>query len=394
MHRFNPALTITATALLTLPMLSGVANATSSSAAGQSAKPVVVVSGLNNPRQLSLTNGNVLLIAEAGNGGTLATFGGPEGGPQGIGRTGSISAVWAPQHTRNASPRRIVTGLLSAAAPDGSGAVGSDGVSAYSLDNISIQETFFPPAVVPARDVKFNGQLLRSHEGDKPKAVANIAAFEASHNPDGQAIDSDPYAVLQLPDYQLVADAAANDVLKVDKRGHISVFHKFANIVNPTCLAPQLQQPPPNLPGCQFVPTSLDTDKYGHVYVGALAGLVPGQGRVVELSADGKHVLHTWTGFTAVTGVAVNDDGTLYVSQLFADEAAPINPAVQGVLTKITRSGKVSNLDVPFPAGVATDHCGNVYVSAFSIAPSAGLADPSTGVVLPGTSGQVWRLHW
>lgn len=378
------------TASLAVPLASGVAEA---STTPHSPGPVVVVSGLNNPRQLSLVNDNVLLVAEAGKGGTLATATDPEGGVQGIGRTGSISLVVLPQYVKNQHPHRIISGLLSAASPDGSGAVGPDGVSARSLLDISIQETAFPPNVVPKSDAKTNGALLESRYLGKPRPVADIAGYEQKHNPDGQAVDSDPYAVLQLANGdRLVADAAANDVLRVDRWGHRSVFHVFANIVNATCLDPAIQQPAPDKPGCQFVPTSLATDRWGHIYVGALAGLVPGQGRVVELSADGRHVLHTWTGLTSVTGVAVSWDGSLYASQLFAPEQAPANPALQGVLTKITRSGHRTNVDVPFPAGVAVDKRGNVYVSAYSIAPDTGLVDPMSNAPIPNTSGQVWRL--
>ena len=47
-----------------------VAGLAPAAAEAQSQKaPVVVVSGLNNPRQLSLVNNDVLLIAEAGKGG-------------------------------------------------------------------------------------------------------------------------------------------------------------------------------------------------------------------------------------------------------------------------------------------------------------------------------------
>jgi hypothetical protein len=63
------------------------------------------------------------------------------------------------------------------------------------------------------------------------------------------------------------------------------------------------------------------------------------------------------------------------------------------VLTKIDEHGKWTNVDVPFPAGVAVDNHGDVFVSAFSIAPETGLADP-TGKAMPGTSGQVWRLKF
>jgi hypothetical protein len=227
--------------------------------------------------------------------------------------------VLAPRYAMNQQPHRIITGLLSAAGPDGSGAVGPDGVSARSLNKIYIQETAFPPealTTLPAADTRTNGRLLRARAYGETRPVANITRYEQKHNPDRQAVDSDPYAVLQVGDYQLVADAAGNDVLKVDD-GRVSVFHTFPNITTTACMDPAIQQPPPVKPGCQFVPTSLATDHHGHVYVGGLAGLVPGQGRVVELSRDGRHVLHTWTGLTSVTGVAVDKDVSLYVSQLF-----------------------------------------------------------------------------
>lgn len=392
MRRWHIALSALAACAIVLPVAIGSGPAAASL---NKPKPAVVVHGLNNPRQLYL-DGNVLLIAEAGKGGTLASVPDPEGGaPQGVGRTGSISAVAYPASANNLSPNRVITGLLSAAATDGSGAVGSDGVSVTG-HHLLVQETFFPPsAITSSRDGQRNGKLLLGtpYRNDL-RVVADIAGYEAAHNPDGQAIDSDPYAVLQVrDDYALVADAAGNDVLKVDRRGHVSTFHVFPNIVNATCLDPSLQQPPPAKPGCQFVPTSLAIDRRGDVYVGGLGGLVPGQGRVVKLSADGRHVLKTWTGLTSVTGVAVDDDGTLFVSQLFAPEAAPFNPAVQGVLTRIGKHSRTS-IDVPFPAGVVVDSRDNVYVSAFSIAPAGGLNDPSTGQHVPGTSGQVWRVHW
>jgi len=378
--------------LIAAPLTTGVARAS----APATPTPTVVVSGLNNPRQLSLVGNQVLLVAEAGKGGTLATFTSPEGGPQGVGRTGSIAAVLAPRYATNQKPHRIVTGLLSASGADGSFAVGTDGVSARSLNNIFVQQTAFPPealAGLPAADVSTSGRLLRLRPYGMPQAVANITGFEQRRNPDRQAVDSNPYAVLRVGDYELVADAAGNDILKVDD-GKISVFHTFANITTKACMDPAIQQPPPVRPGCQFVPTSLAADRDGHIYVGGLGSLVPGQGRVVKLSADGRTVLQTWTGLTTVTGVAVSADYSVYASQLFAPEAAPMNPAIQGVLTKISRNGHRTNVDVPFPAGVAVDNQGDVFVSAFSIAPDTGLADPATGKVVPGTSGQIWRLKF
>jgi hypothetical protein len=365
-----------------------------------SSDPVVVVSGLNNPRQLSLVQGKELLIAEAGRGGDSTRIDTPEG-PVFIGATGSISAVWRPSRAHDQSPNRIVTGLLSGAGEDGSAAVGSDGVSSRRLFGpIYIQETFFPPDALPGQFATQNGKLLKVHPyGDDFGVVADIGDYENT-DPDGMGFDSDPYAVLALKHGQLVADAAGNDILRVDRHGNISTFHVFHNVLTGACAD---QEDPPGFPGCNFVPTSLATDHWGHVYVGGLSSLVPGEAQVVELSRNGRHVLKIWHGFSAVTGVAVGHDGTLYVSEFGAAQADPISPEVDGVLTKVDRHGNRTHVDVPFPAGVVVapsdghhghgdshdhgyGHGDTVYVSAWSIAPDSGLAGP-------GTSGQVWRLH-
>ena len=60
-------------------------------------------------------------------------------------------------------------------------------------------------------------------------------------------------------------------------------------------------------------------------------------------------------------------------------------PQIEGVVTEIPTSGPQVNTDVPFPSGIAVDSAGNVYVSAFSIA-------PATGLGLPDTAGEVLRL--
>lgn len=363
--------------------------AAAGAAADPVSAPVVVVSGLNNPRQLSLVHNDVLLIAEAGKGGTLATIPDPEGGTQGLGYTGSVSAVLAPAYVHDRKPHRIVTGLLSAAAaedgpggPKGGGALGPDGVSATSLNRIAIIETTFGPAAPQAAQSR-DGRLLIARPYGAIRPIADITGYESTHDPDQLGVDSDPYAVLAYRHGWLVADAAGNDVLYV-RHGHISVFHVFPNVTTGACAG---QADPPGHPGCNFVPTSLASDRYGNVYVGGLSSLTPGEAQVVKLDRWG-HTVRRWLGFTSVTGLAVGRDGSLYVSQLFAAEANPVNPIIQGVLTRI-HHGSRTNVDVPFPAGVAVDRHDNVFVSAFSIL-------PATGAGIPGldTSGQVWRLHF
>ncbi len=378
-----------AAGILVVPLAAGTASATPTHQPRSA--PVVVVSGLNNPRQLSLVHDDVLLIAEAGKGGTLATIDDPEGGTQGLGYSGSVSAVFGPRWAHGQQPHRIVRGLLSAASaeatdegPAGSGATGPDGVSARSLSQIAVLETTFAPATPPAAK-RFDGKLLLTSPYGRIRPIADITGFENRRNPDGHEVLSNPYGVLAYGDGWLVADAAGNDVLKVDRWGHISVFRVFPNVTFGPCADPSIEDPP-GFPGCNFVPTSLATDRWGNVYVGGLSSLTPGAAEVVVLDPRG-HVKRTLTGFTSVTGLAVGRDGSIYVSQLFAPEANPALPILQGVLTKVSGSHR-TNVDVPFPAGIALDSRGNVFVSAFSIL-------PGTGAGIPGvdTSGQVWRLR-
>jgi hypothetical protein len=358
------------------------ANAQNRHSNKKSSGPVLVVSGLNNPRELALANhGKRLLIAEAGKGGKITTIPSPEGGTTFVGASGSISAVWFPKHAHNYKPHRIITGLMSGANKDGSQAVGSDGVATGHGGNIYIQETFAPTDKLPANLARQNGFLLKARPFGKIKQVADITGFERDNDPDGYGFDSDPYAVIPYRGGHLVADAAANAVLWVAPWGTPFLFHTFHNVTTGACAG---QEDPPGFPGCNFVPNSLTTDKWGNVYVGGLSSLTPGEAQIVKLSSAGK-VLKTWGGFTAVTGLAVRGDGTLFVSQLFAPEANPPNPQIAGVVTTIAPDGTQTNMDVPFPTGLAlAGH--NLYVSAFSIA-------PGTGLGVPGTSGQVWRIH-
>ena len=192
--------------------------------------PVRVVRGLNNPRQLTLLRSQGLLVAEAGRGGetevpspfTPTTFVGP---------TGSVSWVPVPSLQEEASPFRIVQGLLSSADADGSRAMGPNGVGARRLAKIDIALTYQSHEFVEALPADLQeqaGKLLRSTIGHQPRIFADLAQWEIDHDPDdsnwtGDTI-SNPYAALAQGNRTLVADAGGNTVLSVDRRGDVSLF--------------------------------------------------------------------------------------------------------------------------------------------------------------------------
>ncbi|HST64389.1 MAG TPA: ScyD/ScyE family protein [Mycobacteriales bacterium] len=368
---------VTGVALLSTP--SGAAPAVVPTALSQ---PVVVATGLDNPRQLSLL-GTDLYIAEAGRGGTECSEDGC------VGTTGAVAKVTQAYRARSATPSRVVTGLLSSAAPDGTFAVGSDGVSAVDLGRVYVAMTYAPPDLLPAPLPGAQaGKLLLNRLG-KTTVAADISAVEIGSDPDGQGVDSNPYAVLALPGRQLVADAAGNTIIEV-RAGQ----------------APRVFAVLPEHDGNQAVPTSLAVGRDGTIYVGELNGENPGTARVDMLSPTGELIGHV-DGFTTISGVAVGADGTLYVSELFggpddspcvgASKACLLGgPAARraaggvsaadigtpGQVTTVRPDGSRSSRPVPFPAGLAVDPAGHLFVSAFSVLSGD---DAEFG-------GQVWRL--
>lgn len=336
----------------------GVLTAAAPAAAAPPPGPVVVASGLDNPRQLSLVGGS-LLVAEAGRGGPSCS---EETGC--IGLTGAITKITG-QASSHPSARKIVTGLLSGASPDGGFATGPDGVSARDLRHIYIAMTYAPPDLIPAPLPGVQAGKLMLASPRSLRRYADISAVEIRRDPDGQGVDSNPYAVLSLPGRQLVADAAGNTIIEV-KDGKTRVFAVL-----------------PDHDGFDSVPTSLAAGPNGTIYVGELNGENPGTARVLRLSPTGKTLGYVG-GFTTITGVAVGKDGTLYVSELFSGgEAGP-----PGQVVTVRPDGTRSAQAVPFPAGIVVQH-GRLYVAAWSIADRNG-TELAPGQVSP--PGQVWRL--
>lgn len=328
--------------------------------------PVTVAVGLNNPRQLDLTRDGVLIIAESGTGGDKCAVVGED--EVCVGNTASVSAVRNPSKARGVTPRRVVTGLMSEAAPGGAGATGNDSASARSLDRIYVAKD--GPDASTGLPQEQAGKLMRAAAGRPARVVADIRAFETANDPDKQGVESNPYGVLDLGDRVLVADAAGNDILSVDSRGRISVFAVLPNVTGGAC------DTRPNQGGnfCDPVPTSLTFSRDGDIIVSGLGSLVTGAGRVWELDRRTGRIQRTWTGFTGVTGAAQDRDGNLYVSELFV-----------GQVVLVPRIGPRATLRVPAPAGVVADAAGNVYVAANSLSTGAGTGQPNT-------DGQVWRL--
>lgn len=317
--------------------------ATASATTATSVSVHVIASGLDGPRELQFIGGHRLVVAESD--------------------SGEISGV----DTRSGAVRTLVSGLT-----------GPQGVDARAGQLYLVTGEAAPDAPPPPPGAGPGATLFSTpYSGGTATKLADLKAYELAHNPDGQAQTADdalsnPYYVLAATSRLLVADAAGNDILKVDRKtGAISTFAVLPNINTGAC-----KDAPNNdaqHPGCDAVPTGIAQGPDGYLYVSGLSALTPGEGRIYKLDPNSGAIVRTWSGLSAPTGVAVGSDGSVYASELLygAPEGdgpppADFDPSKIGRIVKISASGARTYAQVTQPAGLLW-HGGQLYASAGSV---------------------------
>src|SRR5918997_4015363 len=174
----------------------------------------VVMSGLDNPRGLAFGPDGSLYVAEAGRGGT---------GPSVVlynGETNFYGASSAVSGLRKGMQERVLTGLPSIAPVGAAAANGLQdiafsssgeafGVFAFGADPTS-------RAQLGAVGADFGRLVGLPLAGGPVRGIADLAAHEASRNPDGAELNSNPFGLLVTPSGDfVVADASANTTLSV-----------------------------------------------------------------------------------------------------------------------------------------------------------------------------------
>ncbi|MDI3339387.1 MAG: ScyD/ScyE family protein [Sphaerobacter sp.] len=329
----------------------------------------VVVSGLNNPRGMTVGPDGALYVAEAGLGGDGPCLPNPEGdGEVCYGPTGSIARIV------NGEVERIATGLPSLAAPGGGGATGVHDVvvtdsGTYALIGLGAD----PAAREQLGDVGADlGTLVRINEDGTYTVLVDVAADEAAANPEPAVVDSNPFSFIEVADGFVVVDAGGNDVLHVAADGTITTLAVFG---------PRLVDAPPFLglpPGTQIpmesVPTGIAVGPDGAYYVGELTGFPfqVGGARIWRVVPGEAPTVYA-EGFTNIIDLAFAPDGSLYVLEIAADSLlVPTSPgalyrlAPDGTRTLIAREGLVA------PAGLAIDASGAIYVANMGVMPGQG----------------------
>ena len=342
-------------ALLVVVSLAALAGAQ----APQAVQYDVVATGLFSPRHLDFTAEGVLYVAEAGRGGD--TCAGEGEARRCIGATGAITVVDGEDQSH------LADDLPSIALEDGSDTTGPHDVAWDADGNLMVilglgmNPDNRDPAGPFGPLVENMGHLVQVGADGSWASEIDVAAYEATANPDGGEIDSNPYAVERITGGYLVADAGANALLKVADDGAITTAAVFP---------PRMVEFPPgsgNMIPMQAVPTSVDVGPDGAYYVGQLTGFpFPAGGANVYRVEEGEEPEVYASGFTNIVDLAFAEDGTLYVVEITSNGLLSGDP--NGSLIRVEDDGSQTVMadNLFMPGGVAIGDDGSLYVTTWA----------------------------
>ncbi len=325
----------------------------------------VVAHGLNNPRLLTISPTGIY-VGEAGYGGRGPCHTGGDGSKACYGTSGSITRI------ANGRQGRILSGLPSFAATDGSSAIGPNMpmrsgrkmLISFGLDAAPAVKAALPPKG------RYMGSLTvatkRHGSWNHLKLLANLAKFERLRDPDHLGKDSDPVGYLRRGKNVVIADAGGNDVLSVKRRnGKVRVLAVFGNrtVTNPFG---------PGTVPMETVPTATAIGPDGALYVSELTGFpfVPGAARIIRI-AGGVGTVYAH-GLTNVTDLAWAG-GKLYAVQISDVGLLNETGLPSGSLVQVHHGSNPTTVkdNLPAPYGVAV-HNGSAYVTTCSVCKGGG----------------------
>lgn len=345
-----------------MPTISAVLALTLILPAPVSAPATTIASGLDNPRGLAFATDGTLYVAESGTGGTGPCFPGEVADVVCLGSTGAVTEI------SRGRQRRVMTGLPSIAAVNGSRAIGPSDVAVAAGTRLVVTAGL---AVLPAaRDElpaagQDAGWLLGSSRRGVTR-IADIAGYAARTDPDG----GNPNSVVLTTQGAVVADAAGNTLIRVARDGTASTLATF-----PSQLAdapPSTGMPPGTKIPVQAVPTSVVVGPDGAFYVGQLTGFpYPLDRASVFRVVPGQQPTVVAGGFTTIADLAFDRRGSLYVLEMARNGLLSGDPT--GALIKVRRDGTHQTLttNLIHPGGlVIRNHV--AYVTDCGTCPGAG----------------------
>ena len=218
--------------------------------------------------------------------------------------------------------------------------------------------------------------LYRQVPGGTPAVVLDIAGYQAGdpdpvNTPGEDPAESNPFGIAALGNNKvLIADAAGNDLIRVDKNGNARTVARWSRQMV-------------SGESAEAVPTSVAIGRDGYAYVGQLVGGpgTPGSAHIWRVNPNAvgatcavgsRGACKDWKrGFTSIIDLAWGPNRTLYVFEiakggwhafeagLQAGDAPPaVLLQVRGHRVRELAKGQLSE-----PGGVAVTRGGTVYVT-------------------------------
>lgn len=298
------------------------------SCAMASARIRVIAEHLNQPKKITVAPNGDLIVALSGSGAAPRSC-----------RTGEqVSCASLTGAVDEVSPSGAVVPLLTGLSSVSSGASGEDQATgpAQAADVGGRFEVLFQDSTIAAS----TGREIFGADGDElgdldafdaggHVTLADFGAFEAAYDPDhgagtdvrygeDDAIASDPYSFAAYDGGEVVADAAANDVLYVSRTGTVSVLAVLPTIRERAAAHTFGRAQKRAIEArAQAVPTAVAVGPDGAIYVGELGGtpFLAGTSEIFRIAPG--HRATVWArGFTAIEDMAFDAQGRLDVLEI------------------------------------------------------------------------------
>jgi len=296
----------------------------------------VLAEGLRNPRNFSFDADGNMYIAEAG--------------------------VAGPEVNLNGDPYGA-SSQITMVMPDGTSEVIIRGLTSYregqplGASDVEVTDESIWILLNETSDfsIPFTHALVElDRETNRVQTWVDLLELELTEDPDGNANQqSNPTDFEVLEDGSvIIANAGCNCLMAWSADAGLSVAAVWSfEDDNP-------------------VPTAIDVGPDGDIYVGFLTGFpFPTEGSRIERWSDGE-LVQTYEGLTAVTGLLVTDDGTIYASEfgVFDQGWGP------GRVVMVTEDGVTPVMeDLMQPFGLAQAPDGTIAVAVGSTGEADGM---------------------
>jgi hypothetical protein len=216
------------------------------------------------------------------------------------------------------------------------------------------------------------GQVIQVEISGTWSAMADLATYEETDNPDGSDVDSNPFG--------LAAHASEGDFVATDAGGNSLVHIASDGTISTVTVFPTrtVEFPPGSgsMMPMQAVPTGMTVGPDGAYYVGQLTGFPfpVGGANVYRIAATrdalGEPEVYA-DGFTNMLDIAFDDAGNLYVLEMATNGL--LSGDGTGALIRVGTDGThetIASAGLTAPTGMTIGSDGMIYLS--NLGPVAG----------------------